>query len=48
MIIVDILQNTDCKNIRTQIRQNQEARGQALQNLKDCKKLSEGAVFKSG
>ena len=43
-IMVDILQNIDRENIRSQIRQNQEAG----KNLKECKKLSAGAVFKSG
>jgi hypothetical protein len=46
--MVDILQNIDRENIRSQIRQNQEAGRQALENLKECKKLSAGAVFKSG
>ena len=46
--MVDILQNIESENIRSQICQNQEAGRQALQNLKECKKLSAGAVFKSG
>ena len=48
MIMVDILQNIDCENIRSQICYNQEAGRQALQNLKECKKLFAGDVFKSG
>ena len=48
MVMVDILQNIDRENVRSQIRQNQEAGRQALKNLKECKTLSAGAVFKSG
>ena len=47
-VMVDILQNIDRDNIRAQIRQNQEAGKQALEVLKQCKKLSAGTVFKSG
>jgi hypothetical protein len=46
--MVDIMQNIDRENIRAQIRDNQQAGKQALENLKECKKLSAGAVFKSG
>jgi len=46
--MVDILQNIDRDNVRAQIRSNQEQGQQALQNLLQCKKLSAGAVFKSG
>jgi hypothetical protein len=47
-VMVDILQNIDRDNVRAQIRSNQEQGQQALQNLLQCKKLSAGAVFKSG
>ena len=47
-VMVDILQNIDRDNVRAQIRSNQEQGQQALQNLQQCKKLSAGAVFKSG
>ena len=47
-VMVDIMQNIDRENIRAQIRDNQQAGKQALENLKECKKLSAGAVFKSG
>ena len=47
-VMVGILQNIDRETIRAQIRQNQEAGKQALEVLKQCKKLSAGAVFKSG
>jgi len=46
--MVDIIQHIDRENVRAQIRSNQEAGRQALENLKQCKKLSAGAVFKSG
>jgi hypothetical protein len=47
-VMVDILQYIDRDNVRAQIRSNQEQGQQALQNLLQCKKLSAGAVFKSG
>jgi len=47
-VMVDILQNIDRENVRTQIRQNQQQGQQALETLLQCKKLSAGAVFKSG
>ena len=47
-VMVDIIQHIDRENVRAQIRSNQEAGRQALENLKQCKKLSAGAVFKSG
>jgi len=47
-VMVDILQNIDRENVRSQIRQNQEQGRQAIETLTQCKKLSAGAVFKSG
>jgi hypothetical protein len=47
-VIVDILQNIDRENVRSQIRRNQQQGQQALETLNQCKKLSAGAVFKSG
>jgi hypothetical protein len=47
-VMADIIQNINRKRVRAQIRQNQEQGGKALDSLKECKKLSAGAVFKSG
>jgi len=47
-VMVDILQNIDRENVRSQIRQNQLQGQQAIETLTHCKKLSAGAVFKSG
>ena len=47
-VMVDILQNIDRENVRTQIRQNEQQGQQALETLLQCKKLSAGAAFKSG
>ena len=47
-VMVDILQNIDRENVRSQIRQNQEQGRQSIETLAQCKKLSAGAVFKSG
>lgn len=47
-IIVDILQNIDREAVREQIRKNQEEGGRAIDQLRDCRKLSAGKVFKSG
>ena len=46
--MADIIQNIDREKVRAQIRQNQERGRKALESLKECKKLSAGAVFKSG
>jgi hypothetical protein len=47
-VIADIIQNIDREKVRVQIRENQEKGRKALETLKECKKLSAGAVFKSG
>jgi len=46
--MADIIQNIDREKVRAQIRQNQEWGRKAIESLKECKKLSAGAVFKSG
>jgi len=47
-VMVDILQTIDRDNVRSQIRNNQEQGQKALETIIQCKKLSAGAVFKSG
>jgi hypothetical protein len=47
-VMADIIQNIDREKVRAQIRQNQEWGRKAIESLKECKKLSAGAVFKSG
>ena len=47
-VMIDILQNIDREAIRQQIRNNQTEGQEAIENLNQCKKLTAGAVFKSG
>ena len=47
-VMVDILQNIDRENVRSQILQNQEQGRQAIETLTQCKKLSAGAVSSRG